>query len=114
MASIERPDLDVTFYVEVLDRLASELSTRLPSPCEGLEFIQIANAYLFEEHELRGNDTEYYDPRNSCLNEVLDRKQGIPITLSVVYMEVARRLGRPVFGIGLPGHFVVEYDDGAF
>ena len=114
MASIERPGLDVSFYVDVLDRVAAELAAHLPSPCGGFEFIQIANSYLFEEQAFRGNDSEYYDPRNSCLNEVLDRKQGIPITLSVVYMEVARRLGRPVFGIGLPGHFVVEYDDGAF
>jgi regulator of sirC expression with transglutaminase-like and TPR domain len=57
---------------------------------------------------------DYYDPRNSCLNDVLERKLGIPISLSVVYLEIGRRLAKPVFGIGLPGHFVIEYEDGLY
>jgi len=61
-----------------------------------------------------GNEIDYNDPRNSCLNFVLDRRTGIPIALSVVYIEVARRLGQPVSGVGLPGHFVIEYNDGEF
>ncbi len=78
---------------------------------DGPRFIRIANQYLFEELGFRGNDTDYYDPANSCLDLVLDRRTGIPISLSVVYIEVARRLARPVWGIGLPGHFVVQYSD---
>ena len=66
------------------------------------------NRYLFQEQGFRGNTEEYYDPRNSYLNEVLDRRTGIPITLSTVYMEVARRAGLEVEGVGLPGHFVVR------
>jgi regulator of sirC expression with transglutaminase-like and TPR domain len=76
--------------------------------------VRVANQYLFEEAGFRGNEAEYYDPRNSCLDAVLDRRTGIPITLSVVYIEVARRLGQPVAGIGLPGHFIVQYNDGKY
>jgi regulator of sirC expression with transglutaminase-like and TPR domain len=68
---------------------------------------EAVNEVLFLEEGLAGNQRDYYDPRNSFLNEVLDRKRGIPITLSIVYLEVARRLGLNVEGIGLPGHFIV-------
>ena len=74
----------------------------------------MANEYLFGDLGFRGNEIDYNDPRNSCLNYVLDRRTGIPIALSVVYIEVARRLGQPVSGVGLPGHFIVEYNDGEF
>ena len=114
MASIETPGLDPRPSLEVLDRIAFELGARLPAALEGSEFVRAANQYLFEELGFRGNEAEYHDPRNSCLNDVLDRRTGIPIALSVVYIEVARRLGQPVSGIGLPGHFIVEYDDGRF
>ena len=66
------------------------------------------NRLLFEEQGFRGNTEDYYDPRNSFLNDVLDRRTGIPITLSMVYMEVARRAGVAIDGVGLPGHFIVE------
>jgi regulator of sirC expression with transglutaminase-like and TPR domain len=66
---------------------------------------------LFGEEKFRGNEGDYYDPRNSFLNDVLERKLGIPITLSLVYMEVARRVGFPLFGVGMPGHFLVKYFD---
>ena len=113
MAAIERPGLDSAPYLETLDRIASELDTRLGGHggADGPRFIRIANQYLFEELGFRGNDTDYYDPANSCLDVVLDRRTGIPISLSVVYIEVARRLAKPVWGIGLPGHFVVQYSD---
>jgi regulator of sirC expression with transglutaminase-like and TPR domain len=113
MAAIERPGLNPAPYLEMLDRIASELDTRLGAHAgsDGPKFVRVANDYLFQELGFRGNDSEYYDPGNSCLDVVLDRRTGIPITLSAVYLEVARRLGRPVFGIGLPGHFVVQYND---
>jgi regulator of sirC expression with transglutaminase-like and TPR domain len=114
MAAIEHPGLNPAASLETLDRIASELATRLGAAMDGATFVRIANQYLFEELGFRGNDSEYYDPRNSCLDEVLARRMGIPITLAVVYIEVARRLGRPVFGIGLPGHFLVQYDDGEY
>ena len=66
------------------------------------------NQYLFDELGFEGNRRRYEDPRNSCLNEVLERRTGIPITLSVVYMEVARRAGLRVDGVNFPGHFLVR------
>jgi regulator of sirC expression with transglutaminase-like and TPR domain len=114
MAAIERPGLDPTPYLDTLDQLASEIATRLGRGHDGPKFVRVANQYLFEELSFRGNESEYYDPRNSCLDAVLDRRTGIPITLSVIYIEVARRLGQPVTGIGLPGHFIVQYDDGKY
>jgi regulator of sirC expression with transglutaminase-like and TPR domain len=114
IAMLETPDLDPAPSLAILDRLASEIAARVPSYAPGLEFLRAANAYLFRELGFRGNEGDYHDPRNSCLNYVLDRRTGIPITLSLVYIEVARRLGRPVAGVGLPGHFIVQYDDGEF
>jgi regulator of sirC expression with transglutaminase-like and TPR domain len=114
IASIETPDLDPQPYLAILDRIASGIASRLPSPAAGREFVAAANRYLFDELGFRGNEIDYNDPRNSCLNYVLDRRTGLPITLSVVYIEVARRLGQPVSGIGLPGHFIVEFNDREF
>ena len=68
---------------------------------------------MFDKLGFRGNEDDYYDPRNSFLNEVIDRRVGIPISLSVVYVEVARRLDLDVKGVAFPGHFLVRYDDGA-
>ena len=116
IAAIDRPGLDPVPYLEMLDRIASELDTRLGghAGADGPRFVRIANQYLFQELGFHGNDSNYYDPSNSCLDVVLDRRIGIPITLSVVYIEVARRLGRPILGIGLPGHFVVQYSDAKY
>jgi regulator of sirC expression with transglutaminase-like and TPR domain len=114
IASIETPELDPEPYLAILDRLALELAARLPGSADGREFVRAANDYLFGDLGFHGNETDYNNPLNSCLNFVLDRRTGIPIALSVVYIEVARRLGRPVGGVGLPGHFIVQYDDGEF
>lgn len=114
IAAIETPGLDPAPFLAILDRLASEIAARLPAAADGRTFVGATNDYLFGELGFRGNETEYNDPRNSCLNYVLDRRAGIPIALSVVYIEVARRLGQPVTGVGLPGHFIVQYDDGEF
>lgn len=102
------PGLDVDAYLQKLDDLAEPLrpSWRAYAPLE--EMVATLNGHLFGEIGFRGNREAYYDPRNSYLNEVLDRKLGLPITLSVVYMEVARRLGLTVAGVGLPGHFIVS------
>jgi len=112
LASIEFPDLEPEQFLALLDSHAAELGGRVNRSAAGPEFIRQANQYLFDELGFRGNEDDYYHPRNSCLNEVLTSRTGLPITLSVVYMEIARRLGRPVVGIGLPGHFLVQYNDG--
>jgi regulator of sirC expression with transglutaminase-like and TPR domain len=76
-----------------------------------LAAVRAVNEYLFEDEQFVGNREQYEDPRNSCLNEVLDRRTGIPITLALVYMEVARRAGLLVDGINFPGHFLVRCPD---
>src|SRR6185437_13353557 len=112
LAAIEFPGLDPEPSIAALETMAAELCARLAGVPEGAGRVCIANDFLFNRLGFHGNETDYYNPRNSCLNEVLERRTGIPITLSVVYMEVARRAGIPVYGIGLPGHFIVQYDDG--
>jgi regulator of sirC expression with transglutaminase-like and TPR domain len=89
--------------------MAESVAKRVASDAEPTEVVHRLNEYLFDEEGFAGNREDYYDPRNSYLNEVLDRKLGIPITLSVVYMELGKRLGLPVFGVGMPGHFLVKY-----
>ena len=114
IANIEYPDLDVEPFVTLLDSHAREFGERLDSETAADEFIELLNSYLFEELGFHGNSDDYYDPANSCLNDVLLRRTGIPITLSVVYMEIARRLERRVQGVGLPGHFLVMMEDSDF
>jgi regulator of sirC expression with transglutaminase-like and TPR domain len=112
IAEEEYPGLDVAAYVSRLDRLAAGVRRRLPpraSSEEPAAAILALNGHLFEDEGFHGNQTDYYDPRNNFLNEVLDRKTGIPITLSIVYMEVARRIGFLLHGVGFPGHFLVKY-----
>jgi regulator of sirC expression with transglutaminase-like and TPR domain len=102
----------VDMCLSELDRMGFEACERIAS-CRGSR-IEALNRYLFEEVGFRGNEPEYYDPRNSMLHRVLERQTGIPITLSLVYMEVGRRAGLEVDGVGLPGHFIVRAvaDDG--
>jgi len=111
LATIEFPGIEVEPFLQILDSYAAELAERLHA---GSDFVPAANQYLFRELGFAGNAADYYNPANSCLNEVLALRTGIPITLAVVYLEIARRLAKPVFGIGLPGHFVVQYDDGLY
>jgi len=109
IAQEEQPELDVAVYLRRLDDLAAAVRARLPESPTSADIIQSLNIRLFQEEGLTGNESEYYDPRNSFLNQVLDRKQGIPITLSVIYLEVGHRLGLPLVGVGFPGHFLVKY-----
>lgn len=102
------PDLDVDAYLARLDALAAPLAQRIDPAAPLPAWVEAVNGHLFGEEGFRGNEADYYDPRNSYLNEVLDRRLGIPITLSVVYLEVARRIGLDAVGVGLPGHFVLE------
>lgn len=114
IARIEYPGLDIEPFMGHLDSYAVELSERLAGRSGGAEYVAGANQYLFGELGFTGNTGNYYDPRNSCLNEVLTSRTGIPITLAVVYLEIGRRLAQPVSGIGLPGHFLVQYRDADF
>ena len=106
VACEEYPELEVDRYLERLDTMADGVRGRLGGSPQ--ETIAALNRVLFEEQGFKGNTREYYDPRNSFLNDVLDRRTGIPITLSTVYIAVGRRAGASVEGVGLPGHFVVR------
>jgi regulator of sirC expression with transglutaminase-like and TPR domain len=105
------PGLDVLRYVAKLEAMAAAVRPGVTTTDDAITKIEHLNTYLFEERGFRGNTQEYYDPRNSFLNDVLDRRLGIPITLSVVYMEVGRRVGMPLQGVGMPGHFIMKYAD---
>lgn len=111
VARMEYPDLDAAPYLTRLDDMARRVQTYMRKNPTARESIALLNRVLFQQEGLRGNREDFYDPRNSFLNDVLDRKLGIPITLSVVYMEVARRAGFPVAGVGMPGHFLLEHYD---
>jgi regulator of sirC expression with transglutaminase-like and TPR domain len=102
------PGLDVEGYVNEVARLALRLRTRLSRTAGAEEKVVELNQFLFDELGYTGNAEEYYDPRNSYLNEVIDRRTGIPITLSVLYMELGRKIGLPLEGVSFPGHFLVR------
>lgn len=104
----EYPELDVEEYLNALDTMAAEVQERLPAERYPMRVLRTINQYLFEELGYGGNQTEYYDPRNSFLNEVIDRRTGIPITLALVYLAIARRLNFPMIGINMPGHFIIR------
>ncbi len=107
---MEYPGLDLEPYLQRLERMGEAAAARLHARRENNVDAQIAtlNAYLFEELGFTGNREHYDDPRNSFLNEVLDRRTGIPISLAVVYLEVGRRAGLRLEGVNFPGHFLVR------
>lgn len=105
----EYPELDIDYYLRRLDTLAARTEVLVGHTRSAINVIEGLNEVLFIQEGLRGNNEDYYDPRNSYVNEVLDKKCGIPISLSVIYMEVARRIGFHLEGVGFPGHFVMKH-----
>ncbi len=112
VARLEYPTLDIEACLHKLQALAETVAPKFEADRSPPHVIQTLNRFLFDQEGFQGNTKDYYDPRNSLLNDVIERRMGIPITLSVVYLDMARRLNLPFFGVGLPGHFVVKYDDG--
>lgn len=108
-AQTQYPDINVEGYRAILDGYANELRERLKPASEAREVLDQVNDYLFRALGFTGNDANYYDPENSYLNRVLDRRTGNPISLCLVYLLIGRRLGLPLAGIGLPGHFICRY-----
>jgi regulator of sirC expression with transglutaminase-like and TPR domain len=108
IAAEEYRDLDIRAYLERLDEMGATLKRRLWPDISTADSVRTLNHYLFDELGFSGNSADYYDPRNSFLNDVIERRLGIPITLSVVYMEVGRRVGLSLHGISFPGHFLVK------
>jgi regulator of sirC expression with transglutaminase-like and TPR domain len=103
----EYPALDTAACLARLDAMAAELAQDLPAGASLEARLEALNRLLFERHGFAGNSRDYYDPRNSLLNDVLERRTGIPITLSIVYMDVARGAELTLEGISFPGHFLV-------
>ena len=110
------PNINRAHYRDMLDNMAAQFKARVDEQglTKGRELIEALNDYFFNELGFTGNHTTYYDPDNSYLNQVLDRRIGIPISLSMVYLLIARRLRIPVVGISMPGHFLLQYNDSLF
>jgi regulator of sirC expression with transglutaminase-like and TPR domain len=110
IAAEEYPRLDIDLYLEKLDRFADLIREQSESHNNALDLIAAISDTLFDKLGFHGNESSYYDPRNSFLNEVIDRRTGIPITLTVVFIEVSRRLGLSIRGVGMPGHFIAKHE----
>ena len=110
IAAEEYPQLAPEPYLQRLDLLAERVRDRLANETAQPVVLQEMSRVLFDDEGLHGNTGAYYDPRNSFLNDVLDRRLGIPLTLSVIYLEVGWRLGLPLVGVNFPGHFLVRFD----
>jgi regulator of sirC expression with transglutaminase-like and TPR domain len=106
------PHTNLSNIVMKLDEIAEVISRSIPITGHPLSFIDSVSEYLSGNLGFRGNSTDYYNPDNSFIDKVLESKTGIPITLSIIYLLVARRLNLPVMGVPMPAHFVIKYDDG--
>lgn len=113
IAACRDPDLEVDRYLARIDVMVDAVRVLLPGDLDLVASVKAMNRHLIEVEGFRGNTDHYADPRNSFLNVVLDRKLGIPITLSVLYIEVGQRIGLDVRGISFPGHFLVRFGSGA-
>jgi regulator of sirC expression with transglutaminase-like and TPR domain len=110
VAAEEYPAMDVPGYLAQLDELAELVRVRISPRSSTLDRVSALNHVLFEELGFTGNRDDYYDPRNSYLNEVIDRRTGIPITLCLLYIGVAQRLGLEAAGVSFPGHFLTRVE----
>ena len=108
VARDEYPDLDAADYESMLDTHVREIRQKMPTDAHAQQRLLVLSRYLFEEAGFTGNHDAFYDPRNSYLNEVLERRTGIPLSLALVQMELARRLDVPLEGVSFPGHFLVR------
>ncbi|MBK8552503.1 MAG: transglutaminase family protein [Ignavibacteria bacterium] len=117
LALFEYPEADIEYYKRELDKMAGDIESGLlkinsnHKKLDTLDILNTVNNYLFFEKGFKGNAENYYEPENSYLNKVMDRKLGIPVTLSIIYLLISKRLNLPVFGISLPGHFIIKYSD---
>ena len=110
-ARIEYSDLDPAPYMAQVEALSRRVAAKIDDAGDPVQCIAALNSVLFDEEMFRGNTADYYNPRNSFINDVLDRRLGIPITLALLYMEVGRRAGFQLFGVGMPGHFMLKHYD---
>ncbi|HQY20323.1 MAG TPA: transglutaminase-like domain-containing protein [Ignavibacteria bacterium] len=117
IASYGYPLVDMKKYEKITDEYVSEIKQRVINkfrkvePDYPLDLLETINEYLFGELKFKGNKENFYDPDNSFINKVIDNKTGIPITLSVIYLIVAKKLNLPIYGINMPGHFLLKYEN---
>ena len=109
IAAEEYRGLDVADYLGRIDELAEAAAARQSATASARDRVGALIRFLFEEEGFRGNREDFYDPRNSFLNEVLDRHTGLPITLSILVIEIGNRLDLPIQGVGFPGHFLIKH-----
>jgi regulator of sirC expression with transglutaminase-like and TPR domain len=108
IAQDEEPQLDPQAVLADIDRLAERLKRRLPADAGALQRLRFLNRYFFQELGFAGNVNDYYDPNNSYLHRVLATRRGIPITLALIYIEIASQIGLTARGVSFPGHFLVK------
>ena len=108
----DNPETSCRKLTLLLDRLAAEVAEDMPGSGHPLSFIDHINKVLFQKYHFRGNSGDYYNPANSYLHKVFETGLGIPISLSIIYMLIAKRLNFPVFGVCMPAHFIVKFDNG--
>jgi regulator of sirC expression with transglutaminase-like and TPR domain len=111
IARQQYPKLDTAKYKNQVDLMAREVVKRLSAVSSKIEKIKELNQFFFESMGFRGNENDYFDPRNSYISDVLDRKEGIPISLSTIYLALGWAAGCPLHGINFPGHFLVEWHE---
>lgn len=116
IASMGYPGIIIKDYISQLDTMAYDIGLLLKESVKSgnkniLDTLNIINEYLFFKKGFKGNEDNYYDPDNSYMNKVMDEKKGIPVTLSILYLLISRRLNLPVYGLSLPGHFILKYSD---
>jgi len=108
LAQDEYPELDIQEVLGLVDQLSSRLKQRLPADAGALQKLRLLNKFFFEEHGFSGNLNNYYDPDNSYLHVMLRTRRGIPISLAVLWLELAQSIGLRAQGVGFPGHFLVK------
>ena len=106
---IEYPELNISKYIEKINEMGNSLKIKIGEVKNPTYLISVLNEYLFDELGFHGAEEDYYDPVNSFLNVVLDKKTGVPITLSILYSEVAKHIGLDLRIVGFPGHVIVKY-----
>ena len=108
---MDYPELNITDYVEKINQIGNSLKLKIDDVENPIYLISMLSEHIFENYGFSGDDQNYYDPRNNFLNTVIDKKSGIPITLSIVYTEIAKYIGLDLKIVGFPGHVIVKYND---
>jgi len=108
---LDYPELNITDYIEKINQIGNSLKLKIDDVENPIYLISMLSEHIFENYGFSGDDQNYYDPRNNFLNTVIDKKSGIPITLSIVYTEIAKYIGLDLKIVGFPGHVIVKYND---